>query len=178
MKRFAAFFAALCLLLVASVCAAEGTDFASMSDDALHALVDGARNELAKRERAMAENTVLFEQDGVTVYLTGKYEISNRSDGAVMELEAVVVNDSAQGVGVYMDECAVNGWETAPIGIITGIGSGKKKKDELDIRLYEADVSAYEEITDIDFKFYVADAETFKTLFKMEEPVTIHFNAE
>ena len=98
MKRL--FSVLMALILVFSIAAvAEGTDFASMDDAALHAMIDGARNELAKRELVAAENTVLFEQDGVTVYLTGDHEVWG-SDSYYLDLGVVLVNDSDKTVAV------------------------------------------------------------------------------
>lgn len=125
MKRFVSVFLVVLLAFSTSFALAEGMDFASMSDDALRALVDAARNELAKRELTAAENTVLFEQNGVKVYLTGAYDLSY--DNAYLSLEAVVVNDSDKKVNVSVDTACINGWDVYGSGI-GDISAGKKKK--------------------------------------------------
>lgn len=175
MKRvLAAVFAML--LLMGSVACAEGVDVAAMSNEDLHAIIDSARGELAKRELVAGGKTVLFEQDGVTVYLTGNYTIAEWGEGKhVMLLEAAVLNGSAEDVGVYIDNCCVNGWEVYG-GSIVGIGAGKNKKATLEIRLHEADIHSYEDIEDIEFKFHVSNA-SYKKLFDVEG-ITVHFNAE
>lgn len=89
----------LLLSLALSTACAEGLDFSSMDDAQLHTIIDSARNELAMRELVMSENVVLFEQDGVSVYLTGEYEtMEYDSENLYMLLKAVIINDSNAAV--------------------------------------------------------------------------------
>lgn len=165
----------LAVLFVCSFCAAgaEGTDFAAMSDEELHALVDGARNELAKRELTAAEGTVLFEQEGVTVYLTGEHKIGYSGE---LELEAVVVNDSDLEVDVFLDSASINGWDVYNSGI-GEVSAGKKKKDYFAFNLEDAEISSYEEVEDIDMALYLVDEKEFERICE-PVPVTIHPNSD
>ncbi len=173
MKKVLAFLMAV--LFACSLCSAvaEGMDFAAMSDDELHALVDGARNELAKRELVAAEDTVLLEQDGVTVYLTGEHEIDY---GGNLKLQVVVVNDSDKAVDVYMDSASVNGWDVFNIGV-GDTSAGKKQKGTFTFGLEDADISTYEEVEEIEMELYLFDSDAFERIGETI-PVVLHFNVE
>lgn len=173
MKRMIA--ALLATLLLLTVCAfAEGTDFASMTDEELHALVDGARNELANRELSATADTVLVDQDGVKVYLTGENRVS--SSGTYLYLEAVVVNDSDKKVSVGVDTSSINGWDVYGGGI-GETNSGKKQKGEFSFSLEDADISSYEELEDLEMELYLYDADAYERIGEII-PVVLNFKAE
>lgn len=169
------------LMLVFSTAAlAEGIDFASMDDAALQALIDGARNELEKRgktngEQTVEENTVLFEENGVTVYLTGEHEVWG-SDSYYLDLGVVLVNNSDKTVSVLIDTAYVNGWEVYGGGI-TDTGAGKKQQAVLDFCISDANISTYEEVEEIEMNFIIIDSDTYDTIAELE-PVVIHCNAQ
>ena len=164
------------LLALCGVATAE-TDYAAMPDDDLHAMIDAARNELTRRELTAAADTVLFDQDGISCYLTGGYDIQEWGEGNhVMKLEAVVINDSDVMVTVGIEGCYVNGWEVYG-GVIQKTDAGKKQKDTFEIRLYDADIHSYEEIEDIEFTFKVYKSDDYAKIFQLD-PITVHFNAE
>lgn len=163
----------LSLLLIGSLALAEA-DFTAMTDDELHALVDGARNELTRRELVTSDKTVLFDQDGISCYLTGNYEIQEWGEGNhVMKLEGVVINNSDVMVTVGIEGCYVNGWEVYG-GIIQKTDAGKKQRDTFEIRLYDADIHSYEEIEDIEFTFKVYKSDDYAKIFQLD-PITVHF---
>ena len=164
------------LMLISGFAFAESTDFASMDDAALHAMIDGARNELTKRELIAAENTVLFEQDGVTLYLTGDYEVWGSDDSYYLELGAVLVNDSDVTVYATIDTAYINGWEVYGGGI-TDTGAGKKQKSVIDFHISDAEISTYEEVEEIEMNFWLVDAEAYEAIAEIG-PITVHFNAE
>lgn len=159
-KIFACLLAALLLISITTTIAEE-MDFASMSDDELHALVDGARNELAKRELSAAEDTVILEQDGVNVYLTGNKEIQDYSNE--LQIEAVVVNDTNKNISVIIDSASVNGWNVFGSGISTTT-AGKKQKGSFWLYLDGADVSALEEVEDVELSLYLYDDDSYETI--------------
>lgn len=169
------------LMLVFGMTAfAEEFDFASMDDAALQELIDGARNELEKRGQAqggqtVAENTVLFEQNGVTVYLTGDHEVWG-SDSYYLDLGVVLVNDSEKTVSVLIDTAYVNGWEVYGGGI-TDTGAGKKQQAVLDFCISDANISTYEEVEEIEMNFIIIDSDTYDTIAELE-PVIIHCNEQ
>ena len=164
------------LMLLCGMAVAEEIDFASMDDSALHAMIDGARNELTKRELIAAENTVLFEQDGVTVYLTGNYDVWGYDEDNYLDLEAVLVNESDKMLYVTVRYAYINGWEVSG-GAFSDTDAGKKAKDTLQFYLTDAGVATYEEIEDIEMTFAIVDSATYETITVLE-PITVHFNAE
>lgn len=174
-RLFALLMAAMLLLAVPAF--AEETDFASMTDEALHALIDGARNELVKRELVAGGKILLFEQDGVQLYLTGNYTVQSLGEGKpVLQLEGIVINDTEQMIGVYIDTVAVNGWDVYG-GCIINVDPGKKKKASFEIRLYDGEAMTYEEIEEITFNFRVSESSTYKKLFDAPD-ITVQFNQE
>ncbi len=176
MKKFISIL--LALILLGGLAMAEGIDYASMTDAELHAVLDGVRNELAKRDLKAGDKVLLFEQNGVSVYLTGEYHVDSWGEGKqVLQLEAIVVNESESKISVYIDTVSVNGWEVYG-GCIIDINPGKKKKGDFEIRLYDADITSYEEIEDIEFTFDISDADAYKTIFRLEDPVKVLFNQQ
>ena len=163
------------LMLLCGMAVAEEIDFASMDDSALHAMIDGARNELTKRELIAAENTVLFEQDGVTVYLTGDHEVWG-SDSYYLDMGVVLVNDSEKTVFLTVNTAYINGWEVYGGGI-TDTDAGKKQKANLDFGISDAGITTYEEIEEIEINFWLCDAETYETIAEVG-PVVIHCNVQ
>ena len=159
------------LLVFASACA-EGLDFASMDDATLHSIVDSARNELTKRELNAGENTVLFEQEGVTVYLTGEYE-TEEYDTVYLSLNAVIVNDSDKTVWISTDSLSVNGWDVYSYGL-PDTTAGKKQKCELEFCISDAEISSYDELEEIEVVFSLVDSDTYET-FSTTEPIVLHF---
>lgn len=149
-----------------------------MTDAQLHDIVDAARNELTKRELVAAEKTVLFEQDGVTVYMTGDYTIreSSISDDIWLKINIVVVNDSGRDVGINIVNPSVNGWDVSA-SILSTTTKGKKSKQELTLNVKDAEVKSLEEIEELEIAFRMYDGETYKN-FADVPAVTLHFNAQ
>lgn len=173
MKKLPALF--LVLILLFSTCFAEGLDYSSMTDAQLHDIVDAARNELAKRELTTAGNTVLLDQDGVQVYLTGDYTITGSSKYLV--LDVVVINDSDKNISVSIDsDCSINGWAVSTMGC-GETPAGKKKRAELSFKLSDAGISTYEEIEDIEMTLYLYDMDKWETVSRTET-ITLHPNAK
>lgn len=173
MKKLFVTLAVICLL--AGTAAAESMDYTAMTNEELHQIINLARNELTRRELAAGSKILLFEQDGVSLYLTGGYEIQEWGTGKhVLKLEGIVINDSDQMIDVRIDTVTVNGWEVYG-GIIQKVDAGKKKKDTFEIRLYDGDIHSYEEIEDIEFNFRVTASADYKKLFTVEN-VTVYFN--
>ena len=168
----------LALLLLCGSCLAEGLNYASMTDAQLHDIVDAARNELTKRELVAAEKTVLFAQDGVTVYMTGDYTIreSSISDDIWLKINIVVVNDSGRDVGIDTVNPSVNGWDVSA-SILSTTTKGKKSKQELTLNVKDAEVKSLDEIEELEIAFRMFDGETYKTFAEMPA-ITLHFNVQ
>lgn len=177
MKKLLALFTAL--MLLCGTCLAEAPDYTAMSDAELHAIIDAARNELAKRERTMAADTVLIEQNDVTVYLTGKYRLWDGDDFmsgdpfCYLDLEVVVVNDSDRNVSVTIDTASVNGWVVYGSGI-SETTPGKKQKGELEFKISDGEAFSYEEVEEIEINFYLYDMDQWERIADVD-PVIIQF---
>ncbi|MBQ3476970.1 MAG: hypothetical protein IJH25_02220 [Clostridia bacterium] len=170
MKRFVSVILALMLLLT-YVAFAEA-DYASMSDGELHALIDGARHELTKRELIAGEKLVLIDQDGVTLYLTGE----NRMSGDFTYMQAVLINDNDFPVLVTADQFAANGWDVW-CGGFDKTEANKKKKSEITFKSVDAEISDLSELEDIEVTFTIKNGDDYKAISSTEH-LTIHFNAE
>ncbi len=155
----------LALLLLCGSCLAEGLNYASMTDAQLHDIV-------------AAEKTVLFEQDGVTVYMTGDYTIreSSISDDIWLKINIVVVNDSGRDVGIDTVNPSVNGWDVSA-SILSTTTKGKKSKQELTLNVKDAEVKSLEEIEELEIAFRMYDGETYKTFAEIPA-ITLHFNVQ
>ena len=168
-------FAVLFIFSISVEAFAELPDFTSLTDEELHALVDGARNELKARELVINEKTVLLNQEGVQIYLTGPYEVEAQSysNYTTISFEAVVVNDTDKKINVSFESSSVNGWDVDNSGILE-ISAGKKKKGNLKLRISDADITTYEEIEDIELVFKVWDDDTWNTMFTSDN-VIVYF---
>lgn len=173
MKKMLSLF--LVLLLVCTAAFAEGLDFPAMTEEELHEIISAARNELTKRELVASEKLVIFEAEGVQVYLTGEHRVYG-TDTVFLDLEAVVINDSDVPVSLSTAACSVNGWNVWNMGI-SSTSVGKKQKGNFNINLTDAEISSYEEIEEIEFSLYLVNAETYQRVGE-EVNVIVHFNAE
>lgn len=175
MKKLLVILLAMCLMW--GTCLAEGMNFAEMTDEQLHGILDAVRNELAQRELAIAENTVLVEQDGVTVYLTGKYDLwGDPETGLYMGLQAIVVNESEYNVAVTVESASINGWVVYSGGIGES-AAGKKQKSTIDFDLTAAEVTSYEEIEDIEMNLVLYDMTEWETISRVET-IILHPNQQ
>ena len=137
-------------------------DFASMSNDELHTMIDLARNELTKREMHIGDSIVILDAQDVVISLTGEYRTS--SDSEYLDLNSIVVNNSSHNVGISLDHVSVNGWSiygSAP----SDVDAGKKGKDEFTFNLDEADCDSIEKVEDIEFVIVLYDSDSYDTLY-------------
>lgn len=160
------------LLLCGSALAAT-IDWSAMSDDEIRAAISEANAELSKRVSAtggalrMSEGTVLINQQGVLVTLTGNVETM----GSFMELEVIVENNSDEPIYVNVSSSSINGWEVFGSGI-ADIGVGKKKKGDLMFSMSDADINSPSQIEGLELTLSVANADTWRTTFTTE-PLTL-----
>lgn len=152
---------------------AEGLDFASMSDDQLQAVIDGASAELAKRTPVQENEDVLIDQNGVKVYLTGNHEVWGYEEDWYLDLEAVVENNSDKTISILLDSASVNGWNVFSMGI-SDTQAGKKQKGVLDFYFSQAGIKTFEEVEEIEMVFTIYDSDNWNTV-ATTEPITITF---
>ena len=148
-------------------------DLSKFSDDDLRAALSAIRNELTRRSLVTDEKTVIFDQDGIQVYLTGEYEVWG-SDTKYITFNAVVINDSESNIGVSLDDVSINGWNVYGSGIDDTV-AGKKQKSSIEFNLTDAEISSFEEIEDIEFVVSAYDSDSYDTI-ATSDVVTLNFN--
>ena len=178
MKRLAFTLFAIIILLTAllpSAAFADVPDLSGRTDSEVYEILNSIRNEIVSRDLIRHEDIVLIDQNDVQVYLTGNYEIEEYYSGEIaIELEAVVINNSDKKIGVRPDAASINGWEVDYSGI-SDISAGKKKKDDIELRISDAGISSFEEIEDIELTMLVYDGDDYMTLF-VTHPVSFFLN--
>lgn len=175
MKKLAFTLLALVMLFTAVFpCSAfaEIPDFSDMTDEEIQEIIDAARNELVSRKLEEEDAYLLVDQDGVQIYLTGNYTLYDYDD-PLLDLEAVIINNTDSKIGVHSDICCVNGWDVDFYGA-TDITAGKKKKCEFELQIGDADISTFEEVEDFEISFVVYNADTYDDIFT-SDVVTLHF---
>ena len=175
MRKLISFFLVLVLLLSVSVAVSEDFDMSSMTDEQLHKILDSVRNELTKRELVFGEKTVIFDQDGVQVYLTGDCSVGKR----YTELYAVVVNNSDVPVRFETSPdytITVNGWDTwGDPDYLRTTSPGKKQKGYINFNSENAEITSFDQIEDIEITLVLKNADTRKVI-STGKTVIIHFN--
>lgn len=173
MKKYIAMILILVLSITSMIAFAEGIDVTSMTDEELRAIVSSARNELAKRELDAAADTVLFDAEGVKMYLTGNSRVSN--DGEFAYFEVVVVNDTDVEVGITVDSASINGWDVFGSDVY-GTSAGKKQKAEMFFKISDAEISTIEEIDDMELTFRLFDSTNSTFITEASAPVILNVN--
>lgn len=169
MKKLFAILVVMVMVLY-SVSAFAEIDAAGMSTDELHRVMDAARNELVKRELTAAGDTVLFDQDGASAYLTGQIAVNDIGN---LTLETVFINGTDKTLALTVDNASINGWTVFTMGI-TDTMPGNRTKGYLEFSLSDASITTLDEVKDITITFNVFDTESFETVTILA-PVTIHF---
>ena len=166
----------LSLLLVFSFASAEvdlsSMSYAALSNEDLHAVINAARNELLKRELVSGEKTIIFDQDGVQVYLTGK----NKA-GKYLKLGAVLINNSDVTVSLdaVNNHASMNGWEVyCSADDLAKTGPGKKQKGDITLNAEDAEVVSLEDIEEIEFTFTLKNVDTRKDI-STAPTVVVHY---
>ena len=173
MKKFISMILILVLSIAATFAFAEGVDVSSMTDEELRAIVDSARNELVKRELTAEADTVLFDAEGVKMYLTGNSRVS--SDGEYAYFEVVVVNDTDVEVGITVESASINGWDVFGSDVY-GTSAGKKQKAEMFFKIADAEISTIEEIDDLELTFRLFDSDNSTFITEESDPVILNVN--
>ena len=169
MKNLFSLLLIFCLLVSASAMA-ESLDYAGMTDEQLHEIINLARNELAKRELVLSGETLILDAENVQVYTTGVVTY----DGYRVKLEVIVVNGSSMETRIDTEKASVNGWTISNAPGLRATGAGKKQKGYFDFYITPdllPDVSALE---DIEFVLELSDAENGYKNFYTSSPITIH----
>lgn len=142
----------LCFVLFASVCFADEPDYASMTDDELRGVIKGARDELTFRQINADEDILLFEKDGVYLYLTRK--IGNALFGGDY-LQTITINNSNKNIDVLQPhglKAVVNGWDVYASSALP-VEAGHKSIGNIDLSLSDAGINSYDEVEEVVFDF-------------------------
>lgn len=131
MKNLIACIMVLLLIATSIPAFAEGTDFASMSDDEIKAIIAAARAELDERELTANGITPTIEIDGITLSFTGEIEFFG-STGLILRFKALEQNDSASAVKFRVTNITVNDWAFGE-AFIQEVPAGAKANVNVDV---------------------------------------------
>lgn len=160
MKKLVSLLLVLILLLPVLACA---EDYSTWETEQLREAQKAIRNELLSRELVAAKDTVLIDQDGVKLYLTGEHDYM----GTLLRLNCVAINNSDKKVSINVVDGCVNGWDVSSVGIAE-ISPGKKKKGSLMFNMNDTDVSQYEEVEELEFVLQIYDMDAWKAISKTD----------
>ena len=115
-------------------------EFSTKTVEELHEIQAKIRTELLKRELIAQGKTLLFDDNGVSVYLTGEYEDSWMNLGD--RLDVIVINDTDKTISIVPQSISVNGWNISFMSN-TQVNPGKKLKGYFLLQLNGADISGF-----------------------------------
>lgn len=156
MKRAFCLVLAIMLCWISSAFAAE-IDLPSMSNEELRDLITRAQAELDSRSQADDVTPILYEGNGIKLYLTGKYEIQHRKDADLVYFEYIVENSSSRDLEISGKDGYVNGWSIGYVSFYGEPKAGKKAKDVFCVDIKPAGISEYKDIETVEFtvEFYL-----------------------
>lgn len=173
MKRLLACIIAILFTAMSIPALADGIDFSSMTDEEIQSLIDAGRNVLLERSLVADGKTLVFEQEGVSLYLTGDMRLT---DSGFLYVGAILVNDSGTTISLINNACSVNGWMAFMNGI-DSVAPSKKASGELQFNVKDTGIAAIEDVEEIEICIDVFDKDTPKTWFTIE-PVVVNFKGE
>ena len=164
----------LCLAMVLLFSFASASEYSSLSDADLRAQFDAIRNELMERGLIAAKNTVLFDQEGIKIYINdAPYVEESMFMGKQLIIPVIIVNDSEQSIDIIATDSSVNGWTTD--AYISGeVPKGKKAKSQFKFELEDTDVSTMEDFVDAEFSLRVYDGTAWKEITTTAEPIVVY----
>jgi hypothetical protein len=158
MKKMIVILVSLALICASSL--AEGIDWASMTDEELHAAIEAAQAELNGRynigSNDLTAEIVVFNQDGRTLTLSNGREGNYMNYDLCLEFDAVYENNGESNDELVLNECYVNGWDIGALGDFDS-RPGHRKMDTIVIGLDDTDVKSLDEIETIEFVFGYLD---------------------
>ena len=163
MKRITCLF--LSLMLLVSVAIAEDIDLKVLTDEQLRDLKIQIDAELALREANDTLNNdrsnsdvVLYDQDGIKVYLTREYKLRKSLIGDdLIDFNCVLINNTSYIVNLYGTDASINDWDTNNAAFYPRSGTefkanpGKKIMGVVCLNLSNAGIKDYSEIESIEF---------------------------
>lgn len=164
----------IALILIGGVAMAESTDYASMTDEELHTIIDRARNELTRRELTITGETLVLDAEGVQVYVTGNMTY----DGYRLKVEAIIINDTAVNLAIDTEQASVNGWTISNAPGMHGTAPRKKQKGYFDFYITPDLLPDVESVTDVEFVLKLKDQNDGYKTFYTSDPIALHFGTE
>lgn len=161
MKKLITIILAMAMLLPA-VALADLPDITSLSDQELKDLIEVCSAELASRDTAKAEETLLFDQDGVKLYQTDEAYVYDE----YLYVPVAIHSEKDFELSLGMENVKINGWETYSNGVF--VIAGAKKKDKLTFKIADADINEISQIESLEFSWVVFNNETWEFLYRGE----------
>lgn len=158
----------LCFVMICGYAVAE--DYSELSTEELHDRICQIRNELEKRELLDGNNDIIFDNNGVKIYLTGKYE----KKGTKIRIEIIIINESEYEIAIN-PELSVNGWDVGFMSWKTDAKPGMKAKGYFEFEASAAEITTYEEIEEIVFWYKARFGGSGKDWISID-PITVYFN--
>ena len=171
MKKLVAIILLLTLIVPSTAASAANIDWNSMSDQEITDAINQGRIVLASRIPDGTDHLTIVNQDGIEIYLTGNYKYDTYGDYIDLKLEAVVVNGTNYNINISDNGSCINGWTVETSGIYD-TPAGRKQKGNITMSLVDADITTYEEITDIDFVLRAYEPDNYSIDIDLE-PFTV-----
>ena len=156
MKRFISLLVACIIALSCSI--AYAVDYSSMTDTELEEQLDAIHKELLARRIHTEDKTILLDQSGVQIYLTGSAWIDNGLGW--LKISIAIINNSGRDIFLYIKDASVNGWIVPDASLWSSycgynIPNGNKLKDELRFPLYTVDgIDTIQDFEEAEFILY------------------------
>lgn len=168
MKKLILTILILAMILPQATALAANVDWKSMSDQEITDTINAGRIELASRMPENQDHITIVNQDGIEIYLTGKYTVDDGySNGSIyIRLEAVVVNGTDVVLNITDNGTCINGWNVDTTGIYD-TPAGRKQKDNITVRISDADITSFDEITDIEFVLTAYEADNYSNRIEL-----------
>lgn len=161
MKKLITIILAMAMLLPV-VALADLPDITSLSDQELKDLIEVCSAELASRDTAKAEETLLFDQDGVKLFQTGEAYVYDE----YMYIPVAIHSEKDFELSLGMENVKLNGWDVYSSGVF--VSANAKKKGELSFKIADADVSEISQIESLEFSWVIFNNETWEFPYRGE----------
>lgn len=165
----------LAILMICFIFCGSCFAYSHMTTAGLHNILDQVRIELLKRELSFTDNILVFEDEGVSLYFTGNYQLNVvDEDFTYIYFETILINNSDKEMWLDIPSAYVNGWKVFS-GMIEETAPGKIHKSGIDFTISDANVFTVDDIEEIMFTYAFMDAETYEPYYSPGNSVVIHF---
>lgn len=154
-------------MLLLAGCSSSEADAASVTS-AKTSYAGASEAEQETQDVTLAE-TVLFDQDGISITATGLSTDSLFGP----ELNLLVENDSAQNIVVQPNYCMVNGYMMTDL-LYSDLAPHSHAVDTLTLLGSELEDNHIDTIMDAELSLQITDADYYQTI-DSTAPITLHF---